>query len=538
MSDKVTKALLRRHPEYEARLSHWVFLRSAYEGGREWFEDNLFRYWKEGDDEFVARKTRAYRFNHSREVVDLINKYLFRAQIKRGVDNVPQSVVNFWSSATKDGMDVDYLVRQISKSASIFGRIYIVVDSSRTQDLPISVADATQAGIRNFAYIVNPIDALDMSFDSNGQLNWILIRETYRNDDDFVEGDGDVEERLRLWTKTGWTLFRVAEYTQDTIIPIEATLTSVESRKYLVEIVDEGTHNLGKVPVIVHDNVEHDSSYYSPSLINDIAYQDRAVANYLSNLDAIIQDQTFSQLAIPAQALMPGEEEQTKNKLIEMGTKRIFLYNAEAGVAPAFLSPDPKQVNVIITAIRQIINEIYHSVGMAGERTKQDNSMGIDNSSGVAKAYDFERINALLTTKASALQRLEHQLVEMVMLWNGENTVESTMDKSAWVKYAETFDVRGLVDEFDMAAKLQKIGAPATVRRLQMSTLVDKMLPVISQEERAEVDAELEEWPPKVPVMDSSDDQDSDDSTDPNRPTQGSVQPEPFGSTATPDAAQ
>jgi hypothetical protein len=289
------------------------------------------------------------------------------------------------------------------------------------------------------------------------------------------------------------------------------------------------------VPVIVHDHNEHYSAYYAPSLINDIAYQDRAVANYLSNLDAIIQDQTFSQLAIPAQALMPGEEEQTKNKLIEMGTKRVFLYNAEAGVAPEFLSPDPKQVDVIITAIRQVINEIYHSVGMAGERTKQDNSMGIDNSSGVAKAYDFERINALLSTKAKALQRVEYQMAMLVMLWNGEEPPESD-EAEYWIKYSDTFDVRGLVDEFDMAAKLQKIGAPDMVRRIQMSNLVDKMLPVIPEEDREAIEEELEQWPihPVPGAPGSSDGMIGD----PQAPTQGSVQPEPFGSTDTSDEAE
>jgi hypothetical protein len=44
-------------------------------------------------------------------------------------------------------------------------------------------------------------------------------------------------------------------------------------------------------------------THISTPLIADIAYLDRAAANYLSNLDAIIQDQTFSQLVIPAEAL-------------------------------------------------------------------------------------------------------------------------------------------------------------------------------------------------------------------------------------------
>ena len=543
MSEKaLAKALLRRHPEYDDRLEHWEFLRTCYDGGREWFDQNLFQYWKEGEDEFEARKDRAYRFNHSREVVDLINKYLFRTQIARGTENVPQSVIRFWMQTTKDGMDIDYFMRNVSKQASIMGRVYIVVDSTNQLAGPVSVAEARRAGIRNYAYIVNPIDAVDMSFDDNDELNWILIRETYRDDSDFENSSGDVEERLRLWTRDGWVLYQLSEYKQGDEVPVDVIVTEVDSYRYSVAKLGEGTHGLGKVPVIVHDHVEHYSDYYAPSLINDIAYQDRAVANYLSNLDAIIQDQTFSQLAIPAQALMPGEEEQTKNKLIEMGTKRIFLYNAEAGVAPQFLSPDPKQVDVIITAIRQVINEIYHSVGMAGERTKQDNSMGIDNSSGVAKAYDFERINALLSTKAHALESCEQEIVELVMLWNGETVAEDT-NRSRWIKYAETFDVRGLVDEFDMAAKLQKIEAPAIIRRIQMGKLVDKMLPVISDEERAEIEDELEEWPIDPEDMaegdttegvDSEDDSE-DDMGDSQEPTQGAVQPEPLGQTADPE---
>ncbi|MEZ6841312.1 hypothetical protein ABVN80_14665 [Acinetobacter baumannii] len=39
-----------------------------------------------------------------------------------------------------------------------------------------------------------------------------------------------------------------------------------------------------------------------------------------------------------------------------------------------------------MTTINKIIGEIYHTVGLAGERTKQDNAVGIDNSSGVAES--------------------------------------------------------------------------------------------------------------------------------------------------------
>lgn len=217
------------------------------------------------------------------------------------------------------------------------------------------------------------------------------------------------------------------------------------------------------------------------------------MANYLSNIDAIIQDQTFSQLAMPSQGVSPGDDAYDKMK--EMGTKRIFLYDGgESANKPHYLSPDVKQAQVIITTIKTIINEIYHTVGLAGERTKQDNALGIDNSSGVAKAYDFERVNALLAAKADSLEMTENKIVRLVCLWNGEKVQD---DDNELVTYPNNFDTRGLYDEFDLAARLMLVDAPDSVRREQMQSVLDKLFPQLPQAKRAEIEKELKDWPPQ-----------------------------------------
>ncbi|ENN8711714.1 hypothetical protein ACAX82_004456, partial [Escherichia coli] len=97
LNDKQIKDLVaRRHPEYEKKKEHWDFLASTYAGGRGWFTDNIFRYFKEGDQEFKERVERAYRFNHTREVVNLINKYLFKEDIHRNIEEAPEQIRNFW----------------------------------------------------------------------------------------------------------------------------------------------------------------------------------------------------------------------------------------------------------------------------------------------------------------------------------------------------------------------------------------------------------------------------------------------------------
>lgn len=468
---KLKKFLERRHPEYEEMLPHWEFLEECYEGGREWFKSNIFRYIKEGDKEYVDRVSRAYRFNHTREVVDLVDKYLFKVSVARS-ENAPEYVKTFWKEATLNRQSISDFIKTVSKKGSIFGRHWIVVDNTKSEDVE-SKADEKNGGVRTYAYTVAPEHALDMSYDDEGILNWILIHEQIRDDDDPINSDGKMIDRYRLWERDQWTLFTARK----------------NGRKVDIEVEGPFNHGLGVVPVIAANNTICDELYESPALIDDVAYLDRAVANYLSNLDAIIQDQTFSQLVMPAQGMVPGESEY--DKLVEMGTKRVFTYDAEGGGKPEYISPDVKQAQIILAVISKIINEIYHTVGLAGERTKEDNSQGIDNSSGVAKAYDFERVNSLLAAKADSLELIENQLCSLVAKWNGETVSENL------VAYPDDFDVRGLHDEFDIAARLTLIEAPDAVRRQQMESVIDKLFPKLKEDLRSKMISELKNWPPE-----------------------------------------
>lgn len=164
-------------------VTSWDFFESTYHGGRKWFDDNIFKYIKEGSKDFEDRRERAYRFNHSREVVDLVTKYLFKQNVERSED-APDGVKHFWKKATKFGSDIQDLAKQIAKNTSIYGRIGIVIDSERVSSGVLSKADEKSLKVHPYAYIVTPQQMLDYSFDVNGELSWILIQEVVRDDDD------------------------------------------------------------------------------------------------------------------------------------------------------------------------------------------------------------------------------------------------------------------------------------------------------------------------------------------------------------------
>lgn len=478
VADSYARLVERRHPLYEAMSKHWMFMDATYNGGREWFKLNIFKYMKEGRKEYTDRISRAYRFNHTREVVDLINKYLFKQEITRNKVDAPDSVKKFWKNCTKSDLTINDFTRQISKKTSIYGRVGVVVDMDALPEdqKPKTKQEEKEAGLSAYAYIITPLQMLDYSFDEHGKLNWMLIYEVGRDDEDPLSSTGKKINRFRLWTKTEWMVFEKKE--------------SPSGGKAIIELKTKGENTIGEVPVILADNIISDEEYSAPSLIDDIAYLDRAVANYLSNLDAIIQDQTFSQLAMPAQGVIAGDD--AANKLLEMGTKRLFTYDGADGAKPHYLSPDVKQADLIIQAVTKIINEIYHTVGLAGERTKQDNAVGIDNSSGVAKAYDFERVNALLAAKADSLESIENKIVRLVCKWHGDKLKD---EEIPLVSYPDNFDTRGLYDEFDIAARLMLIDAPESIRRKQMESIIEKLFPQLSKDLKTTMLNELKNWP-------------------------------------------
>tara|TARA_R110000851_G_scaffold59347_11_gene137432 strand:- start:18580 stop:20244 length:1665 start_codon:yes stop_codon:yes gene_type:complete len=506
----------RRHPTYDGLRAHWDFVESTYHGGRAWFGTNVFKYVREGDNEFADRKKRAYRFNHTREVVDLVTKYVFKSDIHRSPD-APGSVKNFWRKATRGGESIDTLMRQVDKSVSIFGQPYIVVDSTVKENesgKKLTVAEIKNQNARIYAYVARPQDVLDVSYDMHGEINWILLHETGREDGDFFATDHDEYGLYRLWTRTHSFLYKVriptaSEIGKDIVIkPVGQTLhrfkpsassASETAKKMVVDEMEAIEHGLGVVPVFPIRDRESDSQYHAPALIDDIAYLDRANANYLSNLDAIIQDQTFSTLTIPVQSLESGSD--MYSKVIELGTKRVFAWDAEGGEGPKYISPDPSQAGLILSVITKIITEIYHSIGMAGERTKMDSGAGIDNSSGVAKSYDFDRMNTMLKSKADRLAHAENKIAELVMLWSGESRPKRSKkedengEHDPLVKYSDDFDTRGLYDDFDVANRLTLLGAPDELRRYQFSKLVDKLFPSLKKELREAIEKELTEWP-------------------------------------------
>jgi hypothetical protein len=200
-----SRAISRIHPKYSEHKKIWEFLLSSYIGGEKYVDANLFQYIKEGNQEFDERKKRSYRENHTKRIVDLIISYLFKAQPTRTITN--QLLLDFYDNVDGQGTPMHQKLKYFSSMASVLGRVYIVMDK---RSLPPEEKTGTHRDNlkeKPYIYMVFPQQVLDVSFNEDGDLRWILFTESVRDDEDPFTSTGDVTTNYRLWTTEGCFVF-------------------------------------------------------------------------------------------------------------------------------------------------------------------------------------------------------------------------------------------------------------------------------------------------------------------------------------------
>ena len=454
---QVANIISRSHPRYHFWANQWKFFQMSYVGGKEYIDNYLFKYFKEGEQEYTDRKERAYRENHTKRVVDLINTYLFKQDATRKTSNtLAQSFIDNFDGKKRHA---SLFMKTASIWASVFGRVYIVIDK---KTLPEGEKTGTQADNLKtipYCYIVFPHNIKDIAFDEVGRVKWALIEEAIRNDDDPFTADQTVKTQFRLWQVGKWTLYDNAG-------------TSIA----------EGDTGLDVVPIIPLDNEEQEE-IAGQSLISDVANIDRAIFNNWSRLDTIVCDQTFSQLIFPIEGLpidIAGDDE-LRGQFLKLATNRIVLYSAQAQAAPAFISPDATQAQFILDMIQTQIKQLFAVLGLQNETGTETNLQ-----SGVAKAYDFDKVNKLLNSKSGNLQQAETYIYEVLSKWLGG--VALNVD----VTYPTEFDVRALIDDIAVAERLAMLDVSKTFTKEINKLLVLKALPEVNEAVHRQIFAEID----------------------------------------------
>ncbi len=441
-----------RHPDYEKMAPSWAFWQASYNGGAEYDAgENLFRFPRETEKNYDERKKRAARMNYTRQVQDLIVQYLTKEAPDRKKDAASQPVQDFWENCDRQGKSLDDFMRDVAVWIGVYGNQYLVVDNPT--GVAVNKAEQDAKGLKPYVYSVSPLDMLDFVRDPiTGYITQALVREYYRAPVNLLEPrEGDEKQvRYRVWVNTEsgvyWALYVLDKDKQ----PLKTA---------------DGILGINRVPII-------EVVKTGRSMIDDVSTLDRQVYNYNSLIDQIAYDQTFSTLCMPW--TNGSTEDFYDNWELKLGTKSILPYQAENGQMPTYISPDAAQASILIQAVEKKITTIYQAKNLQDTvGSAQQNGGNVSAQSGIAKGYDFEKLNAGLAQYADDLEKADEQLAELVGLWMGETKAIAP----DLIDYPDTFDTKTLMQDLTEYAQLQINVQSPTFKKIQQKKLVKKADP-------------------------------------------------------------
>ena len=461
----------RRHPDHAANLEHHQFLRATYDGGPAYAKDNLFKYPAEPARGYTARKKRAVPSAISRGIIEAYVGYLLK-EAPQLAENVPPCIEQFVGNCDGEGTPLIKLARTVATWALTYGTVWLCVDKGQhNTDRELSAAEEIAEGRYPYCQWFLTTAVLDGKMES-GEVEWLLVQEDGRDDDDPMTSTGEPIVRYRLWERNRIRCWREAK--------------AQDGSQHLI-LESDIPNALGRVP-FVSIQIGEGSPWAAPGLVSDIAYIEREIYNLQSQLSEILAKVTFPQLRYP---LTGGAGSADAKRVLTIGLDSVIPYAAEPGnPGPDYLAPPSGPAQEIRTSIDALKHASYLLALLDGEMTAsiKNNSTGL--ASGVSKAFTFEKLNKRLSVLADTFEQAWLQVFKLVCLW--QKVDPETLPADAW-DWPDNFEVRSLADDIAEVVNVMAASPPSgKLKAALWIGLARRMFPKMSQDEFDEIVVEIE----------------------------------------------
>jgi hypothetical protein len=276
-----------------------------------------------------------------------------------------------------------------------------------------SLADQLAQGVRPYVNLLTPLTVIDWAWqrDSAGRYRLTSFK--------YIEDVNNTVTTIREWT-------------EDTIRTWIVDDNSKESNLDLDEV-----NELGFIPAVLVYNHRSQVRGYGLSDIDDIADQQRAIYNELSEVEQSIRLDGHPSLV------------KTPDTQIGAGAGAIIEIpeNLDPGLKPYMLNADGTPVDMIYKSIQNRVNSIDRMAHTGSVRATQTREV-----SGIAMQTEFQLLNAKLAEKAANMELAEEQMWQLWCLYQGTEWTGS-------VVYPTSFNITDTSAEF---AQLSQAHSTAT----------------------------------------------------------------------------
>lgn len=413
---------------YNNNSQQWRFLLESYMGSEEYRQGaHLNRYQLETDRDYNTRLLTTPLDNHCRSVINVYNSFLFREEPNREFGSIEYdpALQDYLEDADLEGRDLDSVMKEVATWASVFGHCFALL--SKPNIGAVTRADELAAGVRPYISLLTPLTVYDWTYEraANGRYTLTYFK--------YVE---DVNDQIST----------VVEWYTDRIIK---TTTNREAKKVISQ--ETAINELGVIPVVIAYNSRSPVRGVGISDLGDIAAQQKAIYNELSEIEQSIRLDSH-----PSLVTVEGTK-------IGSGAGAIIYMDAaiDPGLKPYILQNSGADINSIYASINHRIDSIDKMANTGAVRATEARTM-----SGISREVEFELLNARLSEKADNLELAEEQLWQLWAQYQGY-----VWDGS--VEYPGSFNIRDTQNEIEQLVKARSAATDPRVIALIDHELVE-----------------------------------------------------------------
>lgn len=424
----------------------------------------LTKHERESEKEFAARVQIARHPNNMRRALSHFLGLLFRQAPEREGLTYDREDVRAWlNDCDGCGTPWDEFLRQWALRALLYAGAPVLVDR------PDDAGALTAADAEGPAYVrhVYPQCLFDWQRDDFGRFAWVKIVE--QRD----ECDGPFAARVVYQRATCWSTDELAIYRLD------------DGKDYADVVIEPRANLLGEVPleVLAYEDAVGPALFgWSPATpLGALAREEFADVSRLVELH---EKQTFAQLTVPERE---GSEGQVKE--LKIGPATAFGYPQGAS-APSYIAPPDGPV---LAHERKLDRDRAESLQALGLEMLLSSSQA--PTSGLARQYEFQHLNAGLGRFAQRLAAAERRVLYLVLRHSGESEDQARAAINDYkVTWPADFDVRDRQTDVALAGQILDLpGIDPVMRNAVIRMVRTSCLPSMSSDDVEASDALLEE---------------------------------------------
>jgi len=422
-----------RDPDIAELLDSVEFYECSYEGGGEYAKKYLVKHERESEEAFKRRKEEACMVNFCAPVIDLYNFYLYRTDPVRSFDALNKNKLfeMFLDDSDFYGNKYNDVIKAISLEGSVQGVFGIIVDKPNISVK--TMQEEIDQSVRPYIATYEIEDIMSIKYERNNGGKPVLVELILKEEDD----------RIKVWTTQDITWWKLKDKTSGSHGEYELNEGPVEN-------------TLKEIPFVLHRNQMSIEPLESASDIADLAHIQKAIFNNDSKMMEAMSKAAFPMMEIPDDnGVAPGSPGTpnggTDDDTLVVGVGNALLRPMGDTIGYRYVEPQMTGTTRYLD-IRSALLEDFSVIA----RTQHANAVSRQSQSGVALEIEFQQLNALLSMKASCMERTEKRIIGFAAKWIGMT------DDGVEVKYGDSFGIRDLAHDIDTAIKsLAVVPSPA-----------------------------------------------------------------------------